>query len=266
MKDYLINKRLNELCPNGYLNNEKNTMLFRQYQQDKLNGVPLEDSEARTLLILGNTRLIYFVLRSKLERIKYLNDLEEFSVGQIGLIKAIDTFNMDCGVKFVTYACKVIKNEILMHYRKLRAQNRFAEHGFAFLDEEISNDGNDGTPMRLIDVIGDENNFMEEILDTKEAESIIKNLRYLSRNEAFTIIHFYGLFGNPIMSQGEIGEILNVTRCNVSKYYTKGIYKLKVLTLNPKVLSDEDRILRYGLLKSGFQNDLNIQTGEINLG
>ena len=266
MKEYLINKKLKELCPNGYLTTDKNMMLFKQYEQDKLNNVPLEDSEARTLLILGNTRLIYFVLKSKLERTSYLSDLEEFSVGQIGLIKAVDTFKAEFGVKFVTYACKVIKNEILMHYRKLRAQTRFAERGVAFLDEEINNDSNEGVPMRLMDVIGDENNFMEELLDEKEAERIIRNLRYLSRNEAFTIIHFYGLFGNAIMSQGEIGKILNVTRCNVSKYYTKGVHKLRVLTLNTEFLSEEERILRYSLLKAGFQNDLNVKTGDMTLG
>ena len=92
MKEYLINKRLKELCKKrGYLSNEENLILFEEYEQFKLNNIPVEDIIARTLLILGNTRLIYFVLKKEFDIYGQCENSDEFSYGRIGLIKAVDT-------------------------------------------------------------------------------------------------------------------------------------------------------------------------------
>lgn len=256
MRQYLINKRLQQLCnDDGYLPNDKNILLFKEYNQDKLNNIPRQDSDARTILILGNQRLVYFVLKSKFEIHAKLDDLEEFSVGQIALVKAVDTYDVNSGIRFVTYACKVIMNDIKMFYRKINSLSNTAERTKIFFDETVQDKGNSDDKLTLKDTIKDDYNFVEEVVDREELNRIIKNIKYLSKNEAFVLVNYYGLFNHQPKSQKEIADILQCSRCNISRCYTLAVEKLKILTLSDEYLTEEQSILKEKMLTKGPQND-----------
>lgn len=253
MKDYLINKRLKELCQNEtHLSSDVNMMLFEEFYQDRQNNIPLEESDARTLLIMGNRALIYFILKKHLgPRIDY-DSLDEFSVGQLGLVKAVDTYDMNSGFKFVSYAYRVIANEIFMYYRKQNL-NRCE----LILDENInSKDDGDGRDLRRLDVLMDDCDVVADTINKAEFERALKNIKYLAPNEAFTILHFMGICGFEKLGQPEIAQRLNMSQSIVSRYLSKGLYKLKVLLKEDVLLSIDESIAKNKMLKNGPRNNL----------
>lgn len=254
MKDYLIIKRLQELCKNGHLSNDENLLLFEEYIQDRQNGIPPEDSEARTLLILGNRKLVYHVIRKRWGVLD-VEDSEEASVGQVGLIKAIDTFRLDTNAKFSTYASNVIQNEVSMYYRALRSRHLMPEQQI-FLEDCIKDDVNDDEKLRILNTICDDEDFVQQIQDKCLFENIVDKMKYLTYNEAYCIIMVFGLFGNTEHGQGEIANILNITRSYVSRNITFGIKKLKVLMSKEEDLKSEEIIVKYRMMKQGPLNNL----------
>ena len=255
MKDYLINKRLKQLCGNGHLSNKDNIALFNEYKQDRLKGV--EDSDARTLLILGNQRLVFFVLKSKFGLDVSDTSIEEVGVAQIGLVKSVDTFNVECGVNFATYACRVIINEVRMYYRKLNNKSNYGEQTKIFLEDYITDKRVDGAPICVGDTLSDDENFIEQVAEQDMFNIAVKNFKYLTKNEVFSIIHYLGLFGQERKSQAEIADMLNISRSYVSRHISRGLKKLKILTSNEENLTYEEKNMRYILLKRGVQNDIN---------
>ena len=193
MRNYLISKRIKELCKDEeYLTNEQNILLFKEYEQERLKNIPLDDIDARTILILGNKKIIYFVLSKQFGLRGKYEDMDEFGVGQIGLIQAVDAFNVDSGIGFMTYAYKVITNEVRMYYRQLNGQGVVSKQIKIFLDDVVV-EGKDGV-LRVGDLLYCDDEFIKIIEDEDTMQRIIKNLKYLNYMEAFSIIHYYGLF------------------------------------------------------------------------
>lgn len=257
MKEYLINKRLQELTgKSGHFSNKVNEMLFKEYFEDKLLKVPLKECGARTLLMLGNEKLIYFVLSSKFGVQGVNHNLEEFTVGKIGLVKAIDTYNINSGVKFNTYACRVIMNEIYMHRRKLNTKSNHLEQSKISFEELIQTNGREGAPIRLIDSLAGDDNFVQDITNKDFIDNVIYNLRYLTKNELFSVVNYFGLFNRRPKSQAEIADILKVSHSNVSRYLSSSLRKLKVLMLSNEKLTTEESIVKYQLIKDGPQTKI----------
>jgi len=257
MNDYLIKKRIKELCAdNEHLTNEQNILLFKEMEQEKLKNIPLEDIDARTLLILGNKKIIYYVLGRQFGIYGNYDEMEEFSAGQIGLIKAIDTYNMESGVRFMTYAYRVIVNEIRMYYRQLNGQGATSKQIKTFLDDVVMQ-GKDDSVIRIKDLLYGDDDFVQLVEDEDTMHRIIKNLRYLNYMEAFSVIHYYGLFNLKPLNQEEIGKVFGLSRCTISKTINSGIHKLKILTLNADELRVGDKVLRNKILQSGVQLDQN---------
>ena len=178
-----------------------------------------EAEDARQLLILHNLRLVSHIVRKYYSSNKNQEDL--ISIGSIGLVKAVDTFNVGNGTKFATYAAKCIQNEILMHFR---SGKKFSAE--ISINETIDVD-RDGNPLTYIDVISSDECISEDI-DTKI--KIEKAMKYvntvLDPRERQIIIMRYGLYGHKALTQRETADKLNISRSYVSRIEKGALEKL----------------------------------------
>ena len=168
------------------------------------------DDAAREQLILHNLRLVAHIVRKYYGAAKNAEDL--VSIGTIGLIKAVDTFNPANGARFATYAAKCIQNEILMHFR---AQKKLSAE--VSINETIDVD-RDGNPLTYIDVIATEDNVEEEV-DKAIKSTRVRRLvtTVLDAREREIISLRYGLTGKPPLTQREVAELLHISRSYVSR-------------------------------------------------
>lgn len=231
MEDYLISKKIKELSGRDYLDNESNINLFKQYYEDVENGFPLEHSEARTTLIVGNKRLIYLVLKQNFNIFNIEENFDEFSIGMIGLIRAIDNFNINIGCSFSTYAIKVIYNEIAAHYRKLNTKSRQSDKNCIFFEDRVKKE-NGEEDIFFEEVLGRHDEFIENFPNEQIKMKALQNLNYLTDKERECIIYFFGLFGHPKMIQKDIAEKMNIEQSYVSRLIKRGIYKLREACLS----------------------------------
>lgn len=178
------------------------------------------DENIKTILIERNLRLVVYISR------KFENtgiDMEDLiSIGTIGLIKAVSTFNADKGIHLATYAARCIENEILMFFRN---QKKSAQD--VFISDPIDTD-KDGNALTLIDVIADGSDIAEEI-DTKIK---LEKLRVilsgcLDEREKKIIEMRYGLYGGEELTQRDIAKKLGISRSYVSRIEKSALEKLR---------------------------------------
>lgn len=178
------------------------------------------DDDARNELIEHNLRLVAHIVK------KYYNtgaDQDDMiSIGTIGLIKAVSTFNADKGIHLATYASRCIENEILMFFRN---QKKTAQD--VFISDPIDTD-KDGNTLTLIDVIADKSDIADEI-DTKiKVEKLWVILPVcLTERERLIIEMRYGLCGREELTQREIAKKLNISRSYVSRIEKSALEKLR---------------------------------------
>jgi len=182
------------------------------------------DMNARNKLIEHNLRLVAHIVRKYYVTCKNQEDL--ISVGTIGLVKAIDSFNASNGARFATYAAKCIQNEILMLFR---SQKKLGYE--VSLNDTIDID-KDGNPLTYIDIVCTEDTIAEDI-DKKI--KITKALNYIKNNlddrEKQIIIMRYGLGNTKAYTQREVAEKLNISRSYVSRIEKSTLEKInKYLT------------------------------------
>ena len=178
------------------------------------------DEDARQRLILHNLRLVAHIVRKYYSASPSQEDL--VSIGTIGLVKAVDSFNIDNGARFATYAAKCIQNEILMNFR---AQKKHALD--VSINETIDVD-RDGNPLAYIDVISSEENVAEEIERQIMSEAAMKCIKtVLTLRERQIIIMRYGLCGSREHTQREVAERLGISRSYVSRIEKSALEKLK---------------------------------------
>lgn len=166
--------------------------------------------EARRILIEHNLRLVSHIVRKYYSSSKNPEDL--LSIGSIGLVKAIDSFNMKNGARFATYAAKCIQNEILMYFRSQKKLNYEVS-----INETIDTD-RDGNPLTYGDIISTEDNIAEDLdvrMKCKKAVEYIN--KRLGERERKIIILRYGLGGERPMTQREVASILSISRSYVSR-------------------------------------------------
>ena len=178
------------------------------------------DEEARQTLILHNLRLVSHIVRKYYATANNQEDL--VSIGTIGLVKAVDTFKIDNGARFATYAAKCIQNEILMHFRSQK--KRSAE---VSMNETIDVD-RDGNPLTYTDVISSEEDLPEEVMRSVEADRAMTLVRpRLAPRERQVITLRFGLNGTPALTQREIAQKLGISRSYVSRIEKAALDKLK---------------------------------------
>ena len=178
------------------------------------------DKEARTILIERNLRLVAHVCKKYSNNNTDLDDL--ISIGTIGLIKGIDSFNYKKGVRLATYVSRCIDNEILMHFRATKKQN--AE---VFLDEPIGKDKDDNV-ITLQEILENDDRSVEESVDLKmKVKLLYEKMKSILKGRERTILELrFGLDGHKPKTQIEIAKEMGISRSYVSRIETKAISKL----------------------------------------
>lgn len=184
-------------------------------------GTPDERRAAREKLISHNLRLVAHIVKKYNISPSESDDL--VSVGSIGLIKAVGSFDYTKGTRFATYGARCVENEILMHFRsskKLSAEVHF--------DEPVDTDKN-GNALTLMDIIADEE---MPVADKCSLNSELKRLSefigsLLDEREKEIIVMRYGLAGQPPVTQRETAEKLGISRSYVSRIEKKALAKLR---------------------------------------
>lgn len=177
------------------------------------------DDSARTKLIEHNLRLVAHIVRKYYFSNKNQDDL--ISIGSIGLVKAIDSFDHSNGARFATYGAKCIQNEILMHFR---AQKKLQNEVSMFETIDIDRDGN---PLTYQDIISVDDTIAEDIdrrLHTSKALRLVQEI--LSPRERKIIVLRYGLNNRPAMTQRDVAKLLNISRSYVSRIEKSALKKL----------------------------------------
>lgn len=178
------------------------------------------EEQARTDLIERNLRLVVYIAK------KFENtgiDLEDLiSVGSIGLIKAVRTFDVDKKIKLATYASRCVENEILMHLRKVSKQNKETS-----LDKPLSFDS-DGNELLLSDVLGVDSDEVFQSMETSmEKEAIWKVLDKLNEREQQIMKMRFGLGQQTEKTQKEVADMLNISQSYISRIEKKILGKMK---------------------------------------
>ena len=179
------------------------------------------DMEAREILINRNMRLVAHIIK-KYQGTDY--DMEDLlSVGSIGLIKAVSTFNPDKGSRLATYAAKCVENEILMLFR---AGKKFSKEVSIY--EPIGTD-KDGETVSLLDVlVTDGKEALDQIILKQDMIQLYEAFREQLTNTEKTVVRMrYGLFGTKEYTQREIADAIGISRSYVSRIEKKAIEKLR---------------------------------------
>ena len=177
------------------------------------------DEGAREKLILHTLRLVSHIVRKYYGSSKNQEDL--VSVGSIGLVKAVDTFRVEEGNRFATYAAKCVQNEILMYFRKLKHRQKEVSMGDTI---DVDREGN---PLTYMDVIASEENMTEEVdraLCSDRAMRLVESI--LDERERQIIRLRYGLGGREGMAQREVAQLLGISRSYVSRLEKGALDKL----------------------------------------
>ncbi len=178
------------------------------------------NSAAREKLIVHNLRLVSHIVRKYYSSAKNQEDL--VSLGTIGLIKAVDSYDTGHKTRFATYAAKCIQNEILMHFRSQRKlQNEVS------INDAIDTD-RDGNPLTYEDIISTDENMAEDLdrrLLAERALSYINTI--LTARERQVIVLRYGLSGKKSKTQKETASLLGISRSYVSRIEKSALDKLR---------------------------------------
>ena len=178
------------------------------------------DDQAKELLIRHNLRLVAHIVKKFYASREDQDDL--ISVGTIGLIKAISSYNSGKNIRLATYAAKCIENEILMYFRTLKKQS-----GEVSLSDPIDTD-KDGNALTLIDIISCEDTMLDDLADAERRGTLLRLVvDALSERERDIIIMRYGLYGNKPHTQQTVAEHFNISRSYVSRIEMKALEKLK---------------------------------------
>lgn len=186
-----------------------------EYIQRAANG----DKIAKNKLVEHNLRLVAHIIK------KYYHNSDQedlVSIGTIGLIKAINTYNPDKNIKLSSYASRCIENEILMHFRNTKKNSLDVS-----LNESIDTD-KDGNPLTLMDIMSVDDNIADDI-DTKiNLEKLYGYMHeVLSKREIEILTMRFGLYETTPLTQREIATKLNISRSYVSRIEKKALKTLR---------------------------------------
>lgn len=178
------------------------------------------DMEARNKLIEHNLRLVAHIIKKYYSNAKDQDDL--ISIGTIGLIKAVNTFNGAKNCRLATYAAKCIENEILMFFR---SQKKTAQD--VSLNEPIDTD-KDGNALSLMDVIATDDTILDDLDLSMRAQRMKQYILEALTPRERTILELrYGLSGQVPLTQRDVAKRLGISRSYVSRIETKSLAQLK---------------------------------------
>ena len=178
------------------------------------------DLEARNILVERNLRLVAHVMKKYYAQTADQEDL--ISIGTIGLMKGVTTFDPSKGARLATYAARCVENEILMYFRSQRKSAQDVS-----LSDYIDT-GADGAPLELMDVISEDRDLLEE-LTAREAEALVRRAveKCLTEQERRVIRLRYGLEGEEPLRQRQVAERTGISRSYVSRIEKRALEKLR---------------------------------------
>jgi len=194
--------------------------LTKEEEESALAALETGDESARRLLIERNLRLVIFISKRFENTGIHLDDL--ISIGTIGLIKAVNTFNTGKNIKLATYASRCIENEILMVLRKNSSQ-----HSELSIDEPLNTDY-DGNELLLSDVLGtDEDEVSRSMEDDADRQMLMAAIDSLSAREREIILLRFGLPSGPERTQKEVADQLGISQSYISRLEKRIIQRLR---------------------------------------
>ena len=180
----------------------------------------IESEEAKSALIEHNLRLVAFIAK-RFENTG-ANIEELISIGTLGLMKAVSTFNKDKNIKLATYASRCIENEILMFIRKSSSQKREVS-----IDEPLSVDW-DGNELLLSDILGSDSDVVSREMEENEERKILRSaVEELNPREKIIIEMRYGLIDGRELTQKEVADALGISQSYISRLEKKIMGRLK---------------------------------------
>ena len=195
--------------------------LSQKEEQEYLTLSKAGDLNARNVLVEYNLRLVAHIVKKYQTAERSTEDL--LSIGTIGLIKAVNTYDISKGSRLATYASRCIENELLMRLRQERKESREIS-----LFEPIGTD-KEGNEISLMDIIkNDDENVLIDIIHNDNLNYVSKIFnRILDEREQKIIAMRYGLFGNDELTQKETAKKLAISRSYVSRIEKKALLKLR---------------------------------------
>ena len=178
------------------------------------------NTDAREQLIVHNLRLVVYIAKKFDNTGVGVEDL--ISIGTIGLIKAINTFNPEKKIKLATYASRCIENEILMHLRKTGSQRNEIS-----IDEPLNTDW-DGNELLLSDVLGtDDDEVCRPLEDDADKQMLSAAIQTLNEREKNIIVLRFGLGGRNELTQKEVADLMGISQSYISRLEKRIIVRLR---------------------------------------
>ena len=222
----MISKVYSEYKAKEPLTSEETTQLFMQMAGGS--------KEARDKLIIHNLCLVYYEVINKFG--SYSCDKDDLiSIGSIGLLKAIDSFDISKGFKFCTYACKCIDNEIFLFLRR----NKKFYNNISF-DDIILRTTSDNT-LKIEDILSDDVDIAEDYVQKESLEIIKVLIESLPDNEKEIIKLYFGFYDNEIYNQREIAEKIHAAQSSISRKIARIIKTLQMQLDNTRLQRVESK-------------------------
>lgn len=221
MLNFLINLFKEMTIYVGYIKNNAYLSPLTEQEEDYYVNDWLDNKNniSRNKLIEHNLRLVAHISKKYESETDTLEDL--ISIGTIGLIKAVDSYSLDKGVRIATYASKCIENELLMHLRSNKKNNKNVS-----LNESIGVD-KDGVDVTLLDILPVESDFNYENISINEnIIELKKHLKILEPRELEIIKLRFGLDNTPELTQKEVAKKFGISRSYVSRIEKRAFIKL----------------------------------------
>ena len=194
--------------------------LTKEEEEVLIHKLPKGDETARTILIERNLRLVVYIAR-KFENTG-INIEDLISIGTIGLIKAVNTFNPEKKIKLATYASRCIENEILMYLRrnnKIRSEVSF--------DEPLNIDW-DGNELLLSDVLGTDDDIITKDLEANIDRNLLTKALYQLNDREKQIMELrFGLLGGEEKTQKDVADMLGISQSYISRLEKRIIKRLR---------------------------------------
>ena len=196
--------------------------LSAQEEQHYLALAAQGDLEARNILIERNLRLVAHIMKKYYTQDSNQEDL--ISIGTIGLIKGITTFDLSKGSRLATYAARCVENEILMYFRSQKKSSQDVS-----LSDYIETDA-EGAALSLMDVVSEEDDLLERVSNREAVRRVCRAVdTCLTEQERQVILLRYGLAGHQALRQREVAEVTGISRSYVSRIEKRALQKLRAV-------------------------------------
>lgn len=194
--------------------------LSKKEEKELLTKMAEGDVQAKNKLIEHNLRLIVHIIKKYYSGYSDQDDL--ISIGTIGLIKGVNSFRPEKGVKLATYASRCIENEILMHFRSMKKTAQDVS-----MNDPIETDS-EGNPLTIADIISTDDTIVDDIYEKSGRQLVRKLLNEMKNERDKTVIVLrYGMNGNDPMTQQEVADLLGISRSYVSRIESRVLAEMR---------------------------------------